>query len=400
MSIGENVQANIPGPFDGVVEDLQRLRQQAGNVSYADIAFRVSHLREERGVSAAAARVARSTVFDAFKSGRRRMNADLIADIALALGEEAEAAEGWRARCEEIEFNERTMEPTAGRGQVRPIVSPPTPFTLPAAQHPTDQASSQEFPTVTPQVSVHGDLQVAASQDENAAPEAKAAEAPRAPLAPQIPQVPRTPRTPETVTPAAAHPELLKTSLIIMLLIACVGINIFGNTVINKYGLLVFLDMVGTAIAAITLGPWYGVTVAVATNLLTTISGDSVSIWFGLVNVTGALVWGYGYHRLKMSRKPIGFFLLNISAAVACTLVAVPITVLVFDGFAVHASNTLSQTLIAIGQGVWSAAFLGNILASIIDKLISGYLALLAKRLLAPLHLGPKPATADAAVNS
>ncbi|MFA5606074.1 MAG: hypothetical protein WDA07_02615 [Leucobacter sp.] len=91
--------ATRTGPFDGIARDLQQLRLDAGDVSYAEVAARIASNRAAAGATAAAARIARSTVFDAFRLGRRRINPDLVAEIVIALCEDADAADYWRGRC-------------------------------------------------------------------------------------------------------------------------------------------------------------------------------------------------------------------------------------------------------------------------------------------------------------
>ncbi|TFD89904.1 hypothetical protein [Cryobacterium serini] len=90
--------ANSTATLDGLVDDLQRLRMAVGDVSYAEIAARIARRRVVQGMSPAAARVARSSVFDAFGTGRRRINAELVAEIVRALGADDATAEVWRRR--------------------------------------------------------------------------------------------------------------------------------------------------------------------------------------------------------------------------------------------------------------------------------------------------------------
>ena len=86
-------------PFDAIADSLQLLRAEAGDVSYTEIATRVSARREAEGRSPAASRMARSTIFDAFQTGRQRINADLVREIALALGADDAEADEWRRGC-------------------------------------------------------------------------------------------------------------------------------------------------------------------------------------------------------------------------------------------------------------------------------------------------------------
>jgi energy-coupling factor transport system substrate-specific component len=291
--------AEPSGWFDALTEDLRLLRIRAGDVSYAEIATRIASIRESRGKSPAAARVARSSVFDAFQPGRRRMNPDLVAEIVVALGQDEAVAQAWRQRCIDA----------------------------------------------------------------------------------RLAEVDASPR------PSGSGEAAVRTGLVIALLAACVGLNLFGGAVSVKLELPLFLDMIGTAAAAIVFGPWQGVTVGLLTNALGTLTSSPETILFALVNMVGALVWGYGIRRFGAGRTHLRFLALNLVTALACTLVAVPINALLYGGVAGTASGSAATIFVAMGQGVVLAILSANMLSSVVDKLIAGYLALLFARLVAPLHV-------------
>jgi energy-coupling factor transport system substrate-specific component len=282
--------------LDHLVDDLGRLRLAAGDVSYAEIANRIARRREARGLSPEAARVARSSVFDAFKTGRSRINADLVAEIAQALGLDDAEAERWRARC----------------------------------------------------------LRARAAS--------------------------RAPRLPVDL-PTGVGPRF-SPAFVVVFMIACGGINHFGGALTEKFQIPLWLDMTGTAIAAIVLGPWQGAIVGLSNNLLGALVGDFETLPFALVNVVGALLWGYGARRFGLASSVLRMLLLNLIVAVACTITAVPLNVLLLNGQPIHASHTLINTLLSLGEGVWVAVFSANIVVSIIDKQISGFVALALARLI------------------
>ncbi|WP_394278600.1 hypothetical protein [Microbacterium sp.] len=284
---------------DAFAEDLQRLRISAGNLSYSAIAERVAAAREARGVSASAARVARSTVYDAFQPGRRRVDADLIAEIALALGQSDAEAAVWRARSLERHLVER-REPTS---------SAPDPL------------------------------------------------------------VPR-----------------LRAALIVTIMAAAVFMNLFGGTIAVKLQLPLFLDMAGTALVAFVFGPWYAVAVAVATNTLGAITSSPETIVFALVNVVGALVWGYGMQRFGRTWGRL--LLLTVAVALACTLVSVPLNVLMYSGMG-HASNAYVVAMEA-AAGIVPAVFSVGFLVSIVDKIIATLVAVILAGWVARLELVPR----------
>ncbi|WP_250445371.1 tetratricopeptide repeat protein, partial [Actinotalea sp. C106] len=71
---------------DAVAAELAVLRQRAGAPSFTEIARRVGDLRSSRGPTTHAARPARSTVYDCFRTGRRRLDQELVRDVLLVLG--------------------------------------------------------------------------------------------------------------------------------------------------------------------------------------------------------------------------------------------------------------------------------------------------------------------------
>ena len=292
-----------------LIDDLQALRARAGDVSYGEIAARITRIRQDRGVPEAAARIARSTVYDAFRPDRRRLNAALVAEIVVALGEDETEAERWRARCIAVR--------TAARSAARPQGPAPEPPTAPVTPPPGS----------------------------------------RWPILP--------PSRPEPMLAAS-------------LFVAALGINLFGGVIVVKFDLPIWLDMVGTAVIAVCLGPWAAVALAVLTICLGSAATSPGGVAFVLVGVVGALVWGYGVRRWGLGRTPARFLLLNIAAAFACTLTSAPITVLVYGGRTEHLLTTgLLERIHTLGADVWQAAIAANIGSSLADKLIAGYVALL-----------------------
>ncbi|MBH0009710.1 ECF transporter S component [Salinibacterium sp. SWN1162] len=296
----ESDRSSLPADsLDQIADDLQRLRIAAGEVSYSELASRIAHRRQENGMSPAAARVARSTVFDIFRTGRSRINAELVAEIVVALGDDDVDAEAWRARCLAVRT---TMK----------------------------------------------------------------AQTPHAPL-----------------TPAPNHDSRL--AIVVVLMVAAVGLNLFGGSVVSRFELPIFLDMIGTAVVAIMLGPWHGALVGLSTNVVGVFSTVPATLAYAIVNVVGALVWGYGVRLWHLDKTRLRFLLLNVLVALACTITAVPITVLVFGGVAGHAGDDFIATLRAIGDGLWASVFTVNISISLADKLITGYTALAIIHLLGRL---------------
>ena len=120
---------------------------------------------------------------------------------------------------------------------------------------------------------------------------------------------------------------LHETSVIVA---AGVLLNYVGLTLSRHLESILFLDMTGTALVAILLGPWWGAIVALLSNsvvnwLLFPEAGADVVIFpWSLVNMTGALFWGTlarqpGFQKYVRTSKSSGlahtWFLLSFGVA-------------------------------------------------------------------------------------
>lgn len=271
--------------WDLLALELQALRLRAGDPSFAEIARRISETRLARGATLHAARVARTTVFDAFRTGRARVNLDLVREITAALGGSDVDVDDWVAR---------------------------------------------------------------------SAPQPEPLEGVRA--------------TPVTPTPLVRDA--------VVLVVGCLVLNLLGRVFVDSLDLPIHLDMLGTAIAAIALGPWRGAAVGASTNVIGIFLSGAASLPFALVNVAGALLWGYGVRRLGLGRTLPRFFALNVVVGVVCTLLAVPILVLLYGGSAGDGQSPIADTILALTHQFTLAVGLSNLLVSLADKIVSGFVAL------------------------
>ena len=273
--------------WDALIAELQAQRERVGSPSYGYIAEQIEQDRIRRGAPEYAARIARSTVYDAFRLGRSRVNLPLMREIGQALGATSEEVEGWIKAC---------SDPVAS-GTLT-LVSDDPPLPDPSAK----------------QVGV--------------------------------------------------------------LLLACLLINIVGRVFVDFFALPIYLDMVGTAIAAIALGPWRGAALGLVTNVVCVIGSGWVSLPFALVNIAGALVWGYGVKSWGMGKTFPRFFTLNVVVALVCSVVAVPILAFVVGDSLRAGHDSITELIGDAMNAYWVALPFSNILTSTWDKLISGFAAL------------------------
>ena len=285
--------------YDAIAKDLQRLRFDAGDIPYAEIVRRIAEHREQNGVPASASRPARTTVYDAFRLGRSRVNPTLVGEIVRALDVSEADVALWEARC--LQGASGSLMPNRQRRRRSPTWN---------GSKPNDSRSAPRFGLRS---FSWWRVSESTSRDSQSFP-------------------------------------------------GCL--------------LPLYLDMVGTAIAALVLGPWHGVAVGLATNAIGLSITDSSSIWFGLVNIVGALIWGYGARRFRLCQSFSRYVLLNAIVAVACTLVATTLLVLLFNGATGHAAEQTTDALVDMGEPLTLAVFISNLVHSLTDKGLTAFAAL------------------------
>jgi energy-coupling factor transport system substrate-specific component len=316
---GENAQLSppTPNPLDAVAAALQEMRAAAGNLSFQTIATRITQAHLAVGTPQYAASVSRHTVYDCFRLGRTRMNPELVRDIALALTDDAAAADQWQAHCRAAQRSQtKTIQIEAG--QVTPAQNVATQITAPA----------------------------------NAGPVA-----------------------------ASSYIAKIRFRAILLLVGVLLNLVPYIMTQVLFDGYVpLFFDMFGTALVSIVLGPWWGVLAAVLSSVAATQIGVvGTTLHFAPVAIVGALVWGYGVHRWRLASNLPRFIALNTVVGIACTMTAFIVIQAFFSGQAMQ-SVIQQMSNAAIGLRIPPAlAVLGtNLLVSVIDKTLAGLFALLA----------------------
>ena len=110
------------------------------------------------------------------------------------------------------------------------------------------------------------------------------------------------------------YAEILPITLVGILL------NVAGRQIASYIGNPIFADMVGTAFSAILLGPWWAAAVASAT---TVVNGSFSEIYFpfGVVNVAGALFWGYLSRAADLRHRLFAPYTRNLSRIIFWTII-------------------------------------------------------------------------------
>ena len=172
-------------------------------------------------------------------------------------------------------------------------------------------------------------------------------------------------------------------NLKILIIVVGIGINIIGGTLNSALKLPLFLDTIGTILAAVLLGPWLGALTGLLSNIFSGIFTNPVLIPFALVNgVIGLIV---GFIALKRGYEDyITPLIIGLILSVAAPLVGSPIAVYVFGGLTGGGVDILYGILLGSSERIFSSAFLARIPTNLVDKLISAYLVLFIYKALPP----------------
>ena len=148
-----------------------------------------------------------------------------------------------------------------------------------------------------------------------------------------------------------------------------VAINIVGSKISILLSLPLFLDSIGTMLAAITLGPVAGGLTALVGGLLNTVLGDRYAIYFAMSGVLMGVIAGLLFYKKKLT---------YLSAVWKCLLVVLPASALsscietfLFDGITSAVVTTfIIQALAATGMKLLGRAFITQLATDYVDKLI------------------------------
>lgn len=152
-------------------------------------------------------------------------------------------------------------------------------------------------------------------------------------------------------------------------------INIVGGLAASTLKLPIFLDSIGTMLAAVSLGPWLGALTGILSNVFQGLATDPVSIPFAIVNAVIGLVVGF-LAKKRGFEDYVTPLLAGIILAIAAPVVGTPIAVYLFGGVTGGGVDILYSVLLKTGHEIFASAFLARIPANLVDKLLSAYLVM------------------------
>jgi ABC-type Co2+ transport system permease subunit len=166
------------------------------------------------------------------------------------------------------------------------------------------------------------------------------------------------------------------TTLVATVVPAAAALDIVGSYLNSVLSLPTYLDTIGTCVAAIVLGPWWGALAGALSNVGGAVYFGPSNIPFGIANAVAALLWGYGVRTLLLGRNPYTYFGLNVVVGVVVGTVGAVIALFVYGGTTGHASDAITAALVQAGEAMRDAVLTSSVLTSLGDKIIAGFVGL------------------------
>jgi energy-coupling factor transport system substrate-specific component len=183
-------------------------------------------------------------------------------------------------------------------------------------------------------------------------------------------------------------PQHVSATQAVMIVALCAALNVLGGFVAKTFAVpVVYLDTIGTFVAAVVLGPWWGAAAGASYNVVGSLTFDPGTVPFAAVSVVVALLWGYGIRSFGLGRSAGTFLGLGIAVAVVSAIAASPIVLWLYGGATGSASDAITFLFELVGLDQGPSVFFSNLVSNAADKLIAGSIGLALVRALPEAYL-------------
>lgn len=158
---------------------------------------------------------------------------------------------------------------------------------------------------------------------------------------------------------------------LIQLLIIPIGvaINVVGYQLCSVLKLPLFLDVIGTSIAALTGGPLIGAITGALGNLVNGMFNPT-AIPYAIVSICmGTAIGLFAKHNKLKTKKGVAALIFTMSLIGPIT--STPITVLLFGGATGSGVDFVTAVIAQTGQGIWSSVFSQAFLVGVINNIVN-----------------------------
>lgn len=165
------------------------------------------------------------------------------------------------------------------------------------------------------------------------------------------------------------------TTLSLTLIPVAVAVNYVGGALARVLGLPLYLDSIGTVLAAILAGPVVGAAAGAVNNVFLGLTVDATSFWYAITSVAIGVVAGLLARRgwfASVGRAVVA----GLVIALVADIVSTPINVGLWEGqTGLPAGDAVYAGLLRGGLPVWLASFFGELVIDVPDKLAAALIA-------------------------
>lgn len=155
----------------------------------------------------------------------------------------------------------------------------------------------------------------------------------------------------------------------LVLIPAAIGINYLGKLFAGVLKLPLWLDAIGTCLAACLAGPIVGAIVGAANNIIYGLTMDPISTVYALTNIAIGLVVGVMAYKGFMKNIK-GALLTSIVVGFVAVVVSTPLNMIFWGGTTGNVwGDALYAWCAAAGMPVWISSALDEIVVDVPDKI-------------------------------
>lgn len=152
----------------------------------------------------------------------------------------------------------------------------------------------------------------------------------------------------------------------ITLVALCVAINIVGGFLALTLKLPIYLDTIGTFLAAFTFGPLAGILTGAASSLINGMTYDVYSLYFMPTQIIVGFAAGCFYKKGYFKGKKIVLGILSVT--ILGSIMSSIISAYVFGGITSSGSAFIVMYLKEAGIGIVKSVFSTQVFTDLIDK--------------------------------
>lgn len=149
-----------------------------------------------------------------------------------------------------------------------------------------------------------------------------------------------------------------------------VALNVAIGGIVHVTKLPIFLDAIGTVLAALILGALPGVVVGVLSFLVAAVVINPVYVWFIGTQAVIAIVTYVAASRLTAFASTWRVVVTGLALGVVAGIVSAPVIVMVFGGVAGSGRDLITAALIGTGQQIYKAVLLSGAASEPVDKVL------------------------------